>query len=161
MPLPLQCREGISYNSSQGLNRNGESLAMQVLLLLFLMLPCLPEKWCPAAWKPSPSSSGILTWAGIALAVLFAAVITYRLCRQLHATPEQRDSVLRRYSRFRFLHTLTLFAVYLTALYGFGWGWTVQTCLGQADGLIPGAELLILSPFVAGLMGSWACFYDA
>jgi Zn-dependent protease with chaperone function len=134
---------------------------MQFLLLLFLMLPCLPEKWSPAVWEPSPSSSGLLTWAGIGFAVLFAAFIAHRLCRQLRRVPEQRETLLRSYNRFRFLHTITLFGIYFTALYGFGWGWTVQAYLGHPDSLLPGAELIVLAPFFAGLMGSWACFYDA
>src|ERR1051326_3842140 len=134
---------------------------MQVLLLLFLMLPCLPEKWSPAAWRPSTSSSSLLTWAGIGLAVLLAAAIAHRLSRQLRRLPEHRESLLRRYARFRVIHTLVLIGIYLTALYGFGWGWTVQSLLGRSDGLLPGAELIVLSPFFAGLMGSWACFYDA
>ncbi len=134
---------------------------MQILLIIFLMLPCLVEKWSPAAWDPSPSSSGLLTWAGIGVAVLFAAFIAHRLCRQLRRVPEQRETFLRSYNRFRLLHTITLFAVYLTALYGFGWGWTVQAYLGHPEALVPGAELIVLAPFFAGLAGSWACFYDA
>src|SRR5205085_2765466 len=37
----------------------------------------------------------------------------------------------------------------------------VQRCMGHPDALLPGAELIVLTPFFAGLMGSWACFYDA
>ena len=37
---------------------------MQFLLLFFLMLPCLPERWSAAAWVPSTRLSALLTWAG-------------------------------------------------------------------------------------------------
>ncbi len=53
-----------------------------------------------------------------------------------------------------------LFMVYGAALYVFGWGWTVQE-LWDPSILFPGGELLILTPFLAALVSSWAFFYDA
>jgi Zn-dependent protease with chaperone function len=134
---------------------------MQFLLLLFLMLPCLPDHWTQVAWIPSVESSSVLTWLGIALAVLFAAIIARGVRSRLLGRPEERELWLRRYGRFRLLHTFGLFGIYLVALYFFGWGWTVQSFFSRNDQLLPGAELVILAPFFVGLVASWACFYDA
>src|SRR5262249_39725925 len=48
-------------------------------------------------------------------------------------------------------------------LYGFGWGWAVQSeaVHGRGAEMLPGAELFILAPFLVGLVLSWAAFYDA
>jgi Zn-dependent protease with chaperone function len=71
--------------------------------------------------------------------------------------------------------------VYTAALYGLGWGWFVQwlgviafqgdaatnpSPLGQSlappgGTLFPGGELLILAPFLIGLVLSWMFYYDA
>ena len=49
-----------------------------------------------------------------------------------------------------------------------GWGWTVRHAftlneeyLPGADRYLPGAELVILVPYLVSLIGSWALFYDA
>ena len=55
-------------------------------------------------------------------------------------------------------------AAYFLALYGFGWGWVVEQVATVEDPrpahLVPGAELLLLLPFLVGLLASWACYYD-
>jgi Zn-dependent protease with chaperone function len=167
---------------------------MQLLLLLFLMLACLPERWEPVYWIGSPARSAALTWLSIAAVVGAAAVIAQRVCGQLGVLGLSRDLVLARYGRLRFLHLLLLCVVYVVTVFAFGWGATVQhffhttewyhdliddTFLapgaeaafgpgveavlqqGWRYALAPGAELFVLAPFVLGLLGSWASFYDA
>ena len=49
------------------------------------------------------------------------------------------------------------------SLYAFGWGWVVQGCPDENTPLSapwPGSQVLILAPFLFGVVGSWFCFYD-
>src|SRR5207244_3950928 len=65
---------------------------------------------------------------------------------------------------FRSYHVLALIGAYFLGLYVLGWGWVVQQLCTWGQGadatLMPGAELLLLVPFLAGLVASWAFFYD-
>ncbi len=135
---------------------------MPFLLLLFLTLACLPDEW-PEPWKPfaSPAVSAALTWLGVALLVAFACAVAAYVCRHLAADPGHREHVLRRYSRLRTYHVFILLGGYALVLYVVGWGWTVQSLCGRGNDMVPGAELLILAPFLTGLVLSWVAFYDA
>jgi Zn-dependent protease with chaperone function len=150
---------------------------MPFLLLLFLMFICLPEGdyppplfWLGSAapsWLESPARTAALTGLAMAAVVLAAAAAARSTRRQLHDRPGRRDAILQRYSAWRLYHLLGLCLVYALAVYGLGWGWTVERTLQMAPArggdpvLAPGAELLILAPFLLTLILSWACFYDA
>jgi len=134
---------------------------MPVLLLLFLTLACLPERWpTPPSWI-NLRNSILLTWLGVLVEVLFAALITLRVQRRLRQGKLSHDNVLRHYLRGRRWHMLGLFVTYGLALYVFRFGWAVHTLWTRNDVVLPGAELLLLSPFFASLLLSWACFYSA
>jgi Zn-dependent protease with chaperone function len=139
---------------------------MQFLLLLFLTLVCFPDEWSAPWWalparEHTAAVSASLTWLSVALVVAFARSIAARVTRRLAVYPGHRERLLRRYGRLRTYHVFLLIGTYALALYAFGWGWTVQHFCGHgADGL-PGAEVLILAPFLAGLVLSWVVFYDA
>jgi Zn-dependent protease with chaperone function len=134
---------------------------MPFLLLLFLTLVCLPERWDePVAWFASPARSAALTWGGVVLAAAVARGVAASVCR-LAADPERREAALRRYGKWRFRHVLVLLGLYTVSLYLFGWGWTVQRLAGHGPTELPGGELLILAPFLVSLILSWVCFYDA
>jgi Zn-dependent protease with chaperone function len=139
---------------------------MPFLLLLFLMFICLPDGDYPEPLAPmgsaqSPmelrSRSVALTGLAMAVVALGAAAAAQWTRRQLHRHPAQRDAILRRYAGWRMYHLLGLCLVYGLAVFGLGWGWAVK----QQVGLAPGAELLVLAPFLLTLIVSWACFYDA
>jgi Zn-dependent protease with chaperone function len=134
---------------------------MPVLLLLFLTLACLPDKWPVPAWIASPLVSAALTWTGVALEVLLAAIVSHRTKHAFHAGRESRERTLRRYLRGRWIHTLGLFLTYGLALYAFGYGWAVQSFWSSDDIPLPGTEVLLLAPFFASLILSWACFHSA
>ena len=160
---------------------------MQFLLLLFLMLPCLQEHWATTPWFDSDGQSAALTWAAMAGVIGLALWQSQSVRRRLLlASPDLRRPILRRYSRARLFHTLTLFGAYATALFLLGWGRTVQDLwhvteldfgdpqdaigvVGAATASVPevheflgpGAEMLILAPFLAAMVGSWVFFYDA
>jgi STE24 endopeptidase len=142
---------------------------MPFLLLLLLMVACVPKGWQePPAWM-GVQGGVALTWAGVAVVVALAAILGRATRRQLACHPEQRDYLLRRIATWRFYHLLGLAVVFALGLYVLGWGWVIQDSFacGEPPGpddlqaMWPGTELLILSPFLVGLVLSWAFFYDA
>ena len=134
---------------------------MPVLLLLFLTLACLPETWPELAWVPSPLASIGFTWVGVGVETAFAALIAHWAKRALLVDKLPRETVLRGYMRGRWFHTCGLFLTYGLALYAFGYGWAVHF-LWSRDGVpLPGAEVLLLAPFFASLILSWAFFHGA
>jgi Zn-dependent protease with chaperone function len=142
---------------------------MPLLLLLFLMLVCLPDDYPSPLGLIGEDPGRAASWslALMAAVILAAAVISFRVQRQLYGLSPQRERVLRRYNSWRHCHTIALCGMYALTLAAFGWGWAIQeVCqvprLG-ADGpmISPGAELLVLAPFLIGLVLSWLCFYDA
>jgi STE24 endopeptidase len=138
---------------------------MQFLVLLLLMLVCVP-----VAWPEPPAALGTagcvaVTGAALGLMVALAAGMARWARGQLRGDPWSREAVLHRYFSFRFYHLLGLFLVYGLTLYVLGWGWVAQEVCKfgppNARTLLPGSELLLLAPFLAALVLSWACFYDA
>lgn len=133
---------------------------MPYLILLVLVLAYVQNKWPePPAWL-TPLGSVLVTWLAVILFVALAGIIVRHFCRRLRQAPA-RAGLLRRYLLFRRVHTLGLLAVYLLVLYAAGWGWTVKHCLTYGKWSLPGAELLILLPFLSAVFLSWARFYDA
>ena len=141
---------------------------MPFLLLVLLTVACLP-----VAWPMPPDAVGVygsigLTWLGVAGIVALAAATAVRTRRQLARDASLQPTLLQRYASRRFVHLVALFAVYGLALYVLGWGGVVQQVCAwgpaSAEGApdtIPGCELLILAPFLVGLILSWVFFYDA
>jgi Zn-dependent protease with chaperone function len=130
---------------------------MPMLLLLLLTLACLPDDWpTPVLGSGSPARCAAATWMAIGLLSCLPWFVSRWVCRNA-AEPERREAVVHRYHRWRFLYLLLLMGVFAAALYLLGWGWTVQQLAGRA----PGAEMLLLLPFLVGLFLSWTAFYDA
>jgi STE24 endopeptidase len=137
---------------------------MPFLLLISLMLACLPIPWPAPPFGFSALQSTLAT-AGALLAVLLAtALIAHRTTSRLATRPQRRAETLRRYDIARRLHFFATLGAFGLTLYSLGWGWTVQTVarVPRSDGppaLAPGAELLILLPFLIMQAGSWFLFY--
>src|SRR5262249_54874221 len=134
---------------------------MSFLLMVFLVLVCLPESYPPPPWGGSPAASALLTVLGVGLVGLHAFVVSRRVSRPLARDPSLRDAVIARYERWRFAHRVGLFAVYGLALVALGWGWAVRQFWAWGGQPLPGAELLILAPFLTAQLLSWLFFYDA
>jgi Zn-dependent protease with chaperone function len=135
---------------------------MPFLLLLLLTPACLQEFWPqPGPWVASPAWAALYTWTGVTAAVAVAALVSGRVCRRLAGDPGRREDLLSNYGRWRFYQLLCLFTAYGGGVYVLGWGWVVQNLLAPDGQLPPGGELLILAPFLVGLLLSWAFFYDA
>jgi Zn-dependent protease with chaperone function len=133
---------------------------MPFLLLLILTPPCLQESWPePGSGMTSPGRAAFLTWAAVAGAVAVAVLWAVVVRRQLARDPGRRDAWLHRYGPWRVYHLVLLAGLYGLSVYYFGWGWAVQRLLGTAS-VPPGAELLVLAPFLVGLGLSWVCFYE-
>src|SRR5579859_1690134 len=139
---------------------------MPFLLMVFLVLICMPDAdtWPrpPFAdylppWMASPQACVALTWLAVALTGLNAFLVARRMRRLLELDPAQRERLLYRYERGRFHHQIGLFVMYILVLLVFGWGWSVSHLWSP----LPGAELLILAPFVVAQMLAWSVYYDA
>ena len=61
-----------------------------------------------------------------------------------------------RYEHRRFVHQIALFGLLGLALCVFGWGWRLTQFWS-----LPSAELVVIAPFLLGMLLSWLCFYDA
>jgi STE24 endopeptidase len=164
---------------------------MPFLLLLVLTFSCLPVSWPrPPEWVGTIGESLIwssqggaaaegeihsavtgdvvgsisLTWAGVVAIVIAAWSIARWTGWQLNRHPDHRETIVRRQAAFRFYHLISLLAFYGVAFYLLGWGWVIQGAHldpKEAPALVPGFELLIVTPLLAGLLGSWICFYGA
>lgn len=138
---------------------------MPFLLIVFLMLACLPkvgEDWPQPPWIASCRLSVLLTGLTVAFLVGWAWCLAWRARRTLEFAPTCRDQILHRYERGRRRHLQALFALYVVSLCLFGWGWAVGIFWTWPGGrILPAAELVLLAPFLAAMILSWVCFYDA
>ena len=136
---------------------------MPMLLLLLVTLACLPIRWPqPQLWL-NPLAGVALTWGSVLLAILLVFTLAYWTRISLARSPSRRREFLQRMGLWRHVYFFGLFAFFGLALYLFGWGWVVQGCPDEGTPLDtpwPGSQLLVLAPFLFGLVGSWFCFYD-
>jgi Zn-dependent protease with chaperone function len=135
---------------------------MPFLLMVFLVLVCLPDvkTWPEPPWTNSPSASLAVTWLAVLLAGLHAYLAARRVRRRLKEEPNLRERLLSRYERGRFRQQIGLFVLFLLSLLVFGWGWAVAQLWRWHAHTLPGAELLVLAPFVAAQMLAWSACYD-
>jgi Zn-dependent protease with chaperone function len=129
---------------------------MPFLLLALLALACLPDPgtgWPEAPWGPRPWLSAALTGLTVFATAGTAYLVALR-ARRL------RPGETRRFERARRRHQWLLLGLFAVALLVFGWGRTVGVFWRVGDRLLPGAEVLVLAPFLVSLLLSWACYYD-
>jgi Zn-dependent protease with chaperone function len=129
---------------------------MPFILLLVLTLTYLQGSWPQPFFGPEPLTSVLLTWGTLVCLVIGVEWITRQLCRLVRADPGRRPRVKKVLAWCRRYYLLALLAYYGVALYLFGWGWTGKEQVGK----FPGRELLLMTPFLVGLIFSWARFYD-
>jgi STE24 endopeptidase len=136
---------------------------MPFLLMVFLVLVCLPEPeaWLEPRWTNSPLDCVAVTWIAMFVISLYAFLVARRVSGPLESEPTLRDRLLTRYERGRFRHQIALFILYILALIVGGWGWAVGQLWRGSTSVWPGAELVILSPFVIAQLVAWAAYYDA
>jgi STE24 endopeptidase len=136
---------------------------MPFLLMVFLVLVCLPEPeiWPKPLWTDSPLACVAAVGLTVLLSGLYAFFVAHRVRMALGKAPELREQLLTRYERGRLPQQIVLLAFYVLALSGLGWGWAVARLWQGNNGPWPGAELLILSPFVIAQILAWVIYYDA
>src|SRR3954470_20177120 len=136
---------------------------MAFLILFFLVLAAQPLPWpeSPLGW--GHRGSLLATALATAGPVVAAGWLARRTRRRLLADPADRERTLRAYGRGRLLHLLALVGVQFVALGLLGWGWAGRTGwgAGRPEALPFGGELLLIAPFLVGLVLSWAGFYAA
>ena len=134
---------------------------MPLLLLLCLILACLPIDWPAPPFGLGPAGSAALTACVVASLLLVAKLFTVATVTGLARRPDEREAIGRAHSLRRLIYfflNLTGFGFVLAAC---GWGFTANELLTFGDLLLPGAEILVLLPYLITLIGSWAVFYDA
>jgi STE24 endopeptidase len=136
---------------------------MPFLILFLLVLAAQPLPWpaSPLGWEERGSL--LATAVATALPVLAASWLAHRTRRRLVMIPDDRERALQIYHRGRTMELLALIATQFVALSLLGWGWTVRSwCGADVPEKLPfGAELLLIAPFVIGLVLSWAAVYPA
>jgi STE24 endopeptidase len=134
---------------------------MPFLLMVFLVLVCLPEPetWPDPLWTDSPQLCIAATWLTVLLGSLHAFWLARRVSGGLEKEPSHREHLLSRYERGRFHQQIALFVLYALVLFVLGWGWAVDQLWRGDAAPLPGAELLILSPFVIGQLLAWSAYY--
>jgi STE24 endopeptidase len=147
------------------------------LVLLVLTLVCLQGVWPEPFWRfgqtaglpagqlestdwLSVGTSALLTWLGITALAAAAASWSQLLARRLRQQSGQRESLLVCCGKQRRQLVIALILYFIAALYLLGWGWTARSLLAYSDRSLPGAELLILAPFLVGLLVLWTFAYD-
>ncbi len=135
---------------------------MSFLLMVFFVLVCLFEDYPAPLVLPSLGGSALLTWLTVAAVAANAWRIAWLVRRRLDHDPHGREAVLHRYERARFYHQIGLLGAYVLCLTVFGWGWAVNHFWGEGEQGGPvGAELLVLAPFLAAQLLTWASYYGA
>src|SRR5438132_2357406 len=137
--------------------------AMPFLLLLLLTLACLPDpqdRTHPPDWLGDRGSM-VVTWASMIAVAAIAWGASWRLRKRLTIDPSCREEVLRRYASARFCNVIFLFIAFGLDLFVFGWGYVASEPLAkEMPAWLPVIEVLILAPFLAGLILSWTIFYE-
>jgi Zn-dependent protease with chaperone function len=136
---------------------------MPFLILFLLVLAAQPLPWPASPFGWGERGSLFATAVATVLPVVFAAILAIRTRRRLLADPGDRDRTVRSYHRGRLFHLLTLVLAEFGSLGLLGWAWAVRSwCGAEAPEQLPfGAELLLIAPFLTGLVLSWAGFYSA
>ena len=109
-------------------------------------------------WLPNTRTSS--PWAGTGILLALTGLFTALLRNWILADPHARSLVVRRFSRLRKYALFAHLGWFLVVVYFLGWGWTVKHWLIFNNQLLPGSELLLLAPLLAGLVLSWALYYD-
>jgi Zn-dependent protease with chaperone function len=137
---------------------------MPFVLLFVLAVACLVQIWAPPPGDGPLWVSALLSWGPVLGVLAGTYFVTRWVQRRLLLRDAARDHVLRRYYLWRPVQLVGLILAYGLTVYAFGWGWVVAQLCTICDepraALAPGAEVLVLAPFLIGLLVSWACYYD-
>jgi STE24 endopeptidase len=134
---------------------------MPLLLLLLLTLACLPIEWPRPMFGLGPEGSAALTGVVVVGLLVVARLFTAATIRQIVRDPNERESVCRAHGLRRLILFFLNLGGFAVVLIYCGWGWTVREVLTFDGRYLPGAELIVLAPYLVTMIGSWAISYDA
>jgi len=134
---------------------------MSLLLLLCLMLACLPIDWPAPPFDLGPAGSAALTGTVIVGLLLIARLFSVTTVSRLACDPRDRVAIGRAHGLRRHLYFLLNLSGFGLMLTGCGWAFTANQLMTVGDWLLPGAEVVVLAPYLITLVGSWAIFFDA
>lgn len=138
---------------------------MHLLLMLLLAIACIPRSWPdPLGWTGWSAITGVyaaVTWSSALGLIALAARLTHHTCWELRLHPGQRGEILYHFVRERRKHQRLLYLFLIVSVYVFGWGATVERITTfELTGMLPGAELLVILPFLVAQIASWAILYE-
>ena len=131
---------------------------MPMLLLVLLFVLYSQDGWTPPPFEWDARDAGFAAMAGATALILAAAVLAIAMQKALWSAPDNRVGILRRFQRGRQIHFIAATTFFAVALYFLGWGWAVQQSLSAPWSAF--AKILMLAPYIATLITSWAFFYD-
>src|SRR5262249_10313124 len=134
---------------------------MPLLLLLCLILACLPIEWPAPPYGLGPAGSAALTGSVVVVLLFIVKLFTIVTVTRLARDPGNREAVARAHNLRRLVFFFINLAGFGFVLAWCGWGFTANNFLTVDELLLPGAEFLVLAPFLISLVGSWAIIYDA
>jgi Zn-dependent protease with chaperone function len=138
---------------------------MPLLLVFALVAACLPVPWEPPPFDPPREMALALCGGAVGCVLLAAFGLRTWVVRTLRRDPGRRNGVERAYGRARRALFYVNVATAATCIIGFGWGWLVSAELkvdwAAKPKLAPFAELAVLVPYFAILVGNWLIHYDA
>lgn len=134
---------------------------MPLLLLICLTLACLPIEWPAPYWGGELIDCAYVAVAHVGVMLVVSGLISRNVVRQLRRCPDKRHQISRTYGLRRLgFFFLNLSSLALLLLVG-GWGWAIREWFTHDQLYLPGAEVVLLSPYLLSLFGSWAMYYDA
>src|SRR5262245_32269128 len=134
---------------------------MPLLLLLCLILACLPIDWPEPPFGFGWGGSAALTGTTVISLLLIARLFTRLTVTRLARSPGDRVAIGRRQRLLRDAYFFLNLAAFAFMLICCGWGFTATRLLTVGELPLPGAELLVIAPYLVTLIGSWAIFFDA
>src|SRR4051794_6217340 len=146
---------------------------MPLLLLVSLIIACLPLDWPGPPAGVGVRGSAVLTGSVVILLLITARVFSLLTVYRVGRNPEAREAISRAHSLRRLLFVFLNLGGFWFILLRCGWGWAAREWLTLApaigpDGVardhtdpLPGAEFLVLAPYLLVMIGAWAAFYDA
>jgi Zn-dependent protease with chaperone function len=134
---------------------------MSLLLLICLTLACLPIEWRTSVFGLSHTGSAAVTGGIVVGLLLVAHVFSHRTVAGLTGGNPDREAIGRAHGLRRLVYFFLNLSGFGFALIACGWGNTVNHALTFHGLLMPGSELVLLAPFLIGMIGGWAIFYDA
>lgn len=138
---------------------------MPILLVILLTATCLPVEWWPSPFGLGVEASAGLTAGVVAALLLVAFGLRTWVLWTLRRQPDRRVRVGQIYDAVRRLLFFANLGAIGFAIFGLGWGSTVQQTLTlgppELPRLAPFAELAVPLPYFLVVFGCWLIYFDA